>query len=104
MRVGTGAWSGAFGGLASSALFGATLAPFLLDSSMGGGALMATLVGIAAQIGDLFESWVKRRWKTKDSGRLIPGHGGIMDRLDSLATAAPVFALIVMVSLATRGN
>ncbi|MDA0218618.1 MAG: phosphatidate cytidylyltransferase [Proteobacteria bacterium] len=97
-------WSGALGGLASSALFGATLAPFLLDSSMGGGALMATLVGIAAQIGDLFESWVKRRWKTKDSGRLIPGHGGIMDRLDSLATAAPVFALIVMVSLATRGN
>ena len=97
-------WSGALGGPASSALFGATLAPFLLDSSMGGGALMATLVGIAAQIGDLFESWVKRRWKTKDSGRLIPGHGGIMDRLDSLATAAPVFALIVMVSLATRGN
>lgn len=92
-------WSGAIGGLFSSALFGATLAPFLIDSSMAGGALMAVLVGIAAQIGDLFESWVKRRWKTKDSGHLIPGHGGLMDRLDSLTTAAPVFAVIVFVSL-----
>ncbi len=96
-------WSGALGGLASSALFGATLAPILLDSSMVAGAVMAALVGIAAQAGDLFESWVKRRWKTKDSGRLIPGHGGIMDRLDSLATAAPLFALIVMLAAEVHG-
>ena len=93
-------WSGAVGGLLSSALFGATLAPFLLDSGMVAGAVMAALVGVAAQAGDLLESWIKRRFKTKDSGRLIPGHGGLMDRLDSLATAAPVFALIVLATLA----
>ena len=96
-------WSGALGGLLSSALFGATLAPFLLDSGMGAGAIMAALVGIAAQAGDLLESGIKRRFKIKDSGRLIPGHGGFMDRLDSLATAAPLFALIVFATLAT-GN
>lgn len=96
-------WSGAIGGLGSSALFGATLAPFLLNNTMEAGAAMAVLVGIAAQIGDLFESWIKRRWKVKDSGRLIPGHGGLMDRLDSLTVAAPVFALIVFVTLLAGG-
>ena len=97
-------WSGAVGGLLSSALFGATLAPFLLDCGMLAGALMAALVGIAAQIGDLLESWVKRRWNAKDSGKLIPGHGGLMDRLDSLAVAAPVFALIVLAGLMSGGQ
>jgi phosphatidate cytidylyltransferase len=96
-------WSGAIGGLASSALFGATLAPFLLNNTMEAGAAMAVLVGGAAQIGDLFESWVKRRWKVKDSGRMIPGHGGLMDRLDSLTVAAPVFALIVLGVLLAGG-
>lgn len=97
-------WSGAIGGLLSSALFGATMAPFLLNSAMEVGAAMAALVGIAAQLGDLLESWIKRRWKVKDSGRLIPGHGGLMDRLDSLAVAAPVFALLVFLALATGGS
>lgn len=51
------------------------------------------LLAIVAQLGDLFESWIKRRAGVKDSGRLIPGHGGLLDRLDGYLTAVPVIWL-----------
>ena len=59
-----------------------------------GPAAVALLLAIVAQIGDLFESFVKRRSGVKDSSHIIPGHGGVMDRVDGLVAAA--FTLYVI--------
>jgi phosphatidate cytidylyltransferase len=57
-------------------------------------ALVAAILSIVAQAGDLFESRLKRRFGAKDSSHLIPGHGGLMDRLDGFVFAAAVAAMI----------
>ena len=85
-------WEGAIGGF----LFGAgtimALASWLeLPISTWEGAILGALVGTSAQVGDLVESMAKRASGVKDSGRLIPGHGGILDRLDSV-----VFVIVVV--------
>jgi phosphatidate cytidylyltransferase len=59
--------------------------------------VIALGISVVAQIGDLFESWVKRRFGAKNSSELIPGHGGLMDRLDGFATAALAAAFIGIV-------
>ncbi|UCI33471.1 phosphatidate cytidylyltransferase [Mesorhizobium sp. B4-1-4] len=80
--------SGALGGAV-----GGVVAGLILAAIAGGGNLallgvVALVLSIVAQAGDLFESWVKRRHGSKDSGVLIPGHGGVMDRVDGLVAAA----------------
>lgn len=91
-------WAGAAGGLLAAVATGVAVARIA-----GGGpgdlaraALVAAGLGVAAQAGDLLESGIKRRFGVKDSGRLIPGHGGLLDRLDGLLTAAPMAAVIAL--------
>jgi len=90
-------WSGLAGGMLGAALAGGALAAaFDLGPPLpmaGAGALVALI----AQAGDLWESAVKRRFSVKDSGRLIPGHGGVLDRLDGMMSAAPALAAAMVI-------
>jgi phosphatidate cytidylyltransferase len=90
--------SGALGGLAGAALM-AMLVLYVsgAGTSFVGPVLVALALSIAAQVGDLFESAVKRRFGAKDAGSLIPGHGGLMDRLDGFVAAAVLACLIGLV-------
>ena len=89
-------WAGLIGGVASAGL--AELVYFaIVGGPVGFGALFGIFLGIAANGGDLFESWVKRVFQTKNSGTLIPGHGGMLDRVDSLLLAAPAAAAFLLI-------
>jgi phosphatidate cytidylyltransferase len=82
---------GALGGLAGNLLVGSIGKFFFLPAIFWGPALLFFIgVGLAGQVGDLFESEFKRSHKIKDSGFLLPGHGGFLDRIDALLFASPV--------------
>ena len=87
-------WAGAIGGAAGGVAAGALVAYASgIDKVVGIGAI-ALLLSVLAQAGDLFESAVKRRFGAKDASHLIPGHGGVMDRLDGFLVAALAALLI----------
>ncbi|SFR58439.1 phosphatidate cytidylyltransferase [Marinobacter gudaonensis] len=97
-RVSPGkSWAGVWGGLLAVGLF-ALLIGFLASAGLSEIFLLviaSLATGLVSVLGDLFESMLKRYRGIKDSSQLLPGHGGIMDRIDSLTAAIPVFALIV---------
>ncbi len=89
-------WEGLFGGMLVGTLGAVILTPLLIDGAFWWqGAIIGILVGIVGPLGDLSESLFKRQVDAKDSSKLIPGHGGFFDRIDSFIFAGPVVFLLV---------
>ncbi|WP_439552658.1 phosphatidate cytidylyltransferase [Falsiroseomonas sp.] len=88
-------WSGAAGGLVSAMIAGGACAlAFTPGASLLSIAVVVAIVSVASMAGDLLESAIKRHFKVKDTSSLIPGHGGLLDRLDGVLAAAPVASVI----------
>jgi phosphatidate cytidylyltransferase len=90
-------WSGAWGGALGALAAGVAVAHVAGNVSLIPAACVALVLSILYQAGDLFESAVKRQFGVKDTSHMIPGHGGLMDRLDGFIAAASVAALVGLV-------
>lgn len=89
-------WEGFIGGLVGAALMG-YVAARVLEADPKKWILLALLVAVSGVLGDLIESSFKRKAGVKDSGSLIPGHGGVLDRFDALLVAAPVALVLILI-------
>ena len=84
-------WEGSFSGVIGGGLVGAVFGELTMSMFWLYGLILAMLLAVVGQLGDLVESKIKRLCNVKDSGTLLPGHGGILDRIDGHMLAAPVF-------------
>ncbi len=90
-------WEGFGGSIAACLIAGAIMVPKLLHGHLWQGLVLGLAAVVASTLGDLAESMIKRDLQIKDMGHLLPGHGGIMDRIDSLLVMAPVIWLLLAV-------
>ncbi|MFS2149653.1 phosphatidate cytidylyltransferase [Rhizobium sp. Rhizsp42] len=98
-------WSGAIGGAVCAIIAGVLVAYAAFPDGVVLAAFVALVLSVCSQLGDLFESFIKRRFGVKDSSRLIPGHGGVMDRVDGLIFACfAAFLLAGLFSLIKGGE
>ena len=88
-------WEGFLGAVATTTVISGFIAPLLTPLTFKYGILVGLVIGISGFFGDVVISSVKRDLQIKDSGNLIPGHGGILDRLDSVIYTAPLFFHII---------
>jgi phosphatidate cytidylyltransferase len=84
-------WAGVIGGVFLTIFLSNFLGYFLLPSNIVINTVLGFILGVSGFFGDLFMSYIKRKTKVKDTGQLLPGHGGLLDRMDSLIFNIPIF-------------
>ncbi len=92
-------WSGLIGGMGCGVVTSILLGSYVpVPQTLIGAMALGMVLSVVSQLGDLFESWVKRKAKVKDSGNLLPGHGGLLDRVDGLLFAAPLYFIFNLIA------